>query len=99
MLDDEQQLNEAAARYLELLEGNDSVDLAAFAATINTQIREAPATYAVAGNVVRTADELTSFLEDVLLSDVADEPSPMTAEEQALADRVTARVRRRIAGQ
>ncbi len=80
MPDRDQQLIEAAMRYLQLLEGDRPVSIHDYVASLQPELRE----------------ELAPYLEQVLAVDVPEEPSTISSEEQAMAGRVAARVRERM---
>jgi len=80
MLDREQQLIDAAMRYRTLLAGQQPVSIRDFVATVAPELRE----------------ELAAYLEFMLLTPEPQEPIVLSAEEQALADRVMERTRARF---
>jgi hypothetical protein len=77
MLDREQQLIEAATRYLALLDGPQPISIHEFVASVEPGLRE----------------ELAEYLQFVLATAEPREPIVLSAEEQALAERVSERTR------
>lgn len=80
MLDREQQLVEAAIRYQSLLAGPQPVSIRDFVATVDEDLRE----------------ELAEYLELILALGQPSEPIVLSAEEQAVANRVAERTRDRF---
>lgn len=80
MLDEEQQLIEAANHYLQLLDQDQVISIHDFAATVDPALRM----------------QLIPYLQDVLDVGQPQEAVLLTAEEQAMADRVAARMRDRV---
>lgn len=80
MLDREQQLIDAAMRYQTLLAGSQPVSIRDFVAAVDPDLR----------------DELAEYLEFLLLTPEPQEPIVLSAEEQALADRVAERTNARL---
>jgi transcriptional regulator with XRE-family HTH domain len=80
MLDREQQLIEAAMRYLAFLEDNRAVSIGEFVTTVDPALR----------------DELRIYLEQMLALGEPQGPMTLTAHEMAMADQVAARVRQKI---
>ncbi|GAC1549930.1 MAG: hypothetical protein NVS2B7_25970 [Herpetosiphon sp.] len=80
MLDKDQQLIDAAIRYLDQLNDDHLTSIDAFVASAPPAIRE----------------ELAPYLVDVLHTGDPAPTGPLSDAEQAMADRVTARVQRRI---
>lgn len=76
MLDKEQQLTEAAMRYLALIEGDRIVSIADYVASVDPMLRE----------------ELGPYLEQTLAIGEPEAPIILSMEEQAMAARVTERV-------
>ena len=80
MLDREQQLIDAAMRYQTLLAGPRPVSIHEFVAGVEPELRE----------------ELAEYLEFTLATAEPQEPIELSAEEQALVDRVLERTRARV---
>lgn len=79
MPDRDQQLVEAAMRYLALLRSDQPVGIDAFVATVDPQLR----------------GELSDYLHDVVAIGLPPAPRPVSAHDQAMAETVAARVRER----
>lgn len=80
MPDREQQLTEAAMQYLTLLEGDRPVNIQEFVQSVAPELR----------------DELVAYIEQILVIGQPVNPVVLTAEEQAIADRVATRSRERV---
>lgn len=74
-MDREQQLIDAAIRYRALLDGGQPVNVRAFVANDPADLR----------------DELAEYLEQILIAEEPDTPIVLTAEEQALGERIAPR--------
>jgi DNA-binding transcriptional regulator YiaG len=80
MMDREQQLIDAAMRYHALLDRGQAVNVREFVAAEPADLR----------------DELAEYLELLLITDAPDQSIALTAEEQALSDRVAERTRAKL---
>ncbi len=83
MQDKEQQLMEAAMRYLAQLEGDQPVRIPDFVATVDADLR----------------DELGPYLELILAVGDVVEPTALSTEEQAIVDAAAQRIHTRYFGQ